>query len=164
MHNLAHYIAHSNVANFLILAFILALVFNKAIKSKINEAYDNSIQEIEDSEKNKAKSFEKLAEIKSDFENLNTELEEIVKNSKEIITNIETRLKGEFEEIKEKFSKDANKIIERQIENINSKTKKEISQTAINKAEDKLKNLLTDENNHRKFIASAIDEIDKLEI
>ena len=164
MHNLAHYIAHSNVANFLILAFILALVFNKAIKSKINEAYDNSIQEIENSEKNKAESFEKLAEIKSDFENLNTELEEIINNSKEIISNIETRLKGEFEEIKEKFSKDANKIIERQIENINSKTKKEISQTALNKAEDKLKNLLADENNHRKFIASAIDEIDKLEI
>ena len=46
MHNFAHYIAHSNLVNFLILAFCIALVFNKAIKSKINEAYDNSIQEI----------------------------------------------------------------------------------------------------------------------
>lgn len=164
MHNLAHYIAHSNLVNFLILAFLLALVFNKAIKSKINEAYDNSIKEIEDSEKTKDESFKKLEEIKASYESINFELDEIADNAKEIISNIENRLKGEFEQIKEKFSKDASKIIERQIENINLKTKKEITQTAISKAEEKLKNILTDENNHRKFIANAIDEIDKLEV
>ena len=164
MHNLAEYIAHSNLINFLVLAFIIALVFQKAIKTKINDAYKESVKEVEDSEVQKNKSFEKLAEIKASYESIDFEINEILDNAKQIITKNEARLKQEFEEIKEKFSQDAKKIIAKQIENINFKTKKEITETAIYKAEEKIKNMLKDKESHRKFIASAIDEIDKLEI
>ena len=44
------------------------------------------------------------------------------------------------------------------------KTKKEITQIALEKAEAKLTDMLKDKKNHRKFITDAINEIDKLEI
>ena len=151
MHNLAEYIAHSNLINFLVLAFIIALVFQKAIKTKINDAYKENVKEVEDSEVQKNKSFEKLAEIKASYESIDFEINEILDNAKQIITKNEARLKQEFEEIKEKFSQDAKKIIAKQIENINFKTKKEITETAIYKAEEKIKNMLKDKESHRKF-------------
>jgi len=159
-------ILHSNVINFAVVIVFFALIFWKLkVGQKLNDAHSKEKQAIKDSEAGREKSIFELKTVKESVKKLGAELEKIAEDGKKIIADLKKLTKNELKDIEEGLERSAKKIFGIQEENIKHQAKTELAKKGVEIAENRLKDaLLKDKKLHKKFINSAIDELDEIEI
>lgn len=161
-----HYIAHSNIVNFVLLFGLIIFLWYKLDGTKKYAKVVHSVKhQIDSSDIVKKKSIANLNIAKRSLEMADEDIKKIFENAKNTIEKTKTALEVDLENIDAKLSDSSNKAVESFKERINQTARVEIVNSAIQKAEEKLVKMLEDNPNmHKEIISSAIDEIDGINI
>ncbi len=161
-----HYIAHSNIVNFILLVGLIVFLWYKFdVSKKYARVVDKVKFQINSSDIQKKRSIANLNIAKRSLELADEDIKKIFDNAKGTIQKTKVALEADLEKIDVKLSESSARAVERFKDRLNQTARVEIINSAINKAEEKLKKML-DENpeKHKEIITSAINEIDGINI
>lgn len=159
-------ILHSNAFNFIVMVIIFAIIFKKIkVSEKINNLKDEIKNKVENSDKEKEESHIELKEIQKSVENVGAQINKIITEAKQTAQALEQNSILEIN----KMVENVKVSVEKAFENLNNKTKENLSKTisiaSINFAKDNIEKILQENINlHKKFIAESIDELDEVKI
>ncbi len=161
-----HYIAHSNIVNFILLfGLIIFLWYKFDVSKKYAKVVDKVRHQIDSSDIEKKNSIANLNTAKKSLEMADVDIKKIFDNAKNTIEKTKTALEADLENIDAKLSDSSSKAVEGFKDRINQTARVEIVNSAIKKAEEKLVKMLQENPNmHKEIISSAINEIDGINI
>lgn len=161
-----HYIAHSNVVNFVLL---FGLIFFLWYKFNISRKYSKTVlrvkHQIDTSDIEKKKSIANLNIAKRSYQMVDSDIKKIFDNAKGTIEKTKIALENDLEKIDIKLADSSTKAVERFKDRLNQTARAEIVNSAIEKAEEKLVKMLEENPQmHKEIITSVINEIDGINI
>lgn len=160
-----HGLLEGNFFNFLIVfALIVYLLVKMKASAKLDEARENVVKTIKDSDEHKASSEQALHDVKREFQNLGAEILKIEEEAKNTVEAFKKSAQAEIEEVAARMDANANKLIKTEEQKAVSALQKELALNAVTAAHDKTLEALNQNNTmHRKFIKEAIDKIEGLD-
>lgn len=161
-----HYIAHSNIVNFILLFGLLIFLWYKLdVSKKYGKVVDNVRFQIHSSDIQKKQSIANLNIAKRSYQMTENDIKKIFNNAKGTIKKTKIALEGDLEIIDAKLAESSNRAVERFKDRLSQSARAEIVNSAIQKAEEKLLKMLEENPNmHIEIISSAINEIDGINI
>lgn len=161
-----HYIAHSNIVNFILLfGLIIFLWYKLDVGKKYTRTVSRVKHQVVSSDIQKKRSIADLNIAKRKYEIAHEDIKKIFDNAKGTIEKTKTVLEADLEEIDVKLLDSSNKAVERFKDRLNQTARAEIVNSAIQKAEEKFVKMLEDNPQmHKEIITSAINEIDGINI
>ena len=164
MTDLLNILIHSNTLNFFILVCILCFLLYKL---NINSYIENITSDIkcfvDDSVSEKEKSEKALEEIQAKIQNLPREIDKINLSAELSVKNIAEKFKAETESKKLDIKNNADRLMNLEIKNFNSKLSNILSEKSVDLAR---QNAISQLNNnlvlHNIYIEKAIDDIDRI--
>ena len=161
-----HYIAHSNVVNFILLfGLIIFLWYKFDVSKKYVKTVLKVKHQIDTSDIEKKKSVANLNIAKRSYQMVDGDIKKIFDNAKTTIEKTKIALESDLEKIDIKLADSSNKAVERFKDRLNQTARAEIVNSAIEKAEEKLVKMLEENPQmHKEIITSAINEIDGINV
>ncbi len=161
-----HYIAHSNIVNFILLfGLIIFLWYKLDVSKKYTRVVGKVKHQIVSSDIQKKRSIADLSIAKRGYEMADVDIRKIFDNAKGTIEKTKIALESDLEKIDIKLSDSSAKAVERFKDRLNQTARAEIVNSAVQKAEEKLVKMLEENPQmHKEIISSAINEIDGINI
>lgn len=157
---------HANIINIIIMLAILVAVFNKLqFSKKLEDMLSDVINTIKNSDEKKANSQKTLETAELEMSKLPAEIDKIMQNAHNTAEGFKTKIEKDIATEHAELEKNAQKVMDNELNKVNSALKKEISENALNSAKEKLQKSLNENDAlHRKLIQKAIEDIERLEI
>ncbi len=159
------YILHSNVINFiLVVAFFVWLLFFKIDVVGLLEQKKNQIAlAISDSEDKKEEAIKYFADTKESLANVDSDVEKIVQDAKEIAGTIEENSQKKLQEELNNLETRANILKEGYTSKAKDEVSKKVATAAVAISKAYIQNSL-DENAHKELIYNFINDLDKMRV
>ena len=155
-----------NVFNFITVLCLIVLLFHKlGVAAKLEAAKNRIVELINKSEEEKLLSEKNLEDSKNEVINLPNEIEKIHVDAQNTVDAYKKSVDADLQKTELKLQNNAQKVIDNEVLRINTALQKELAIDAVELAHNKtLDNLKNDVNQHRRFIAEAIDKLEDVEI
>lgn len=159
-------IVKSNTFNFAILLLIFAIVANKLkIGKKIEQLKLDIVKSIEDAQLKKEESAKVLSQARFEVENLDKEVSERIKNTKNNAETISEEILKNAGQKVQKYESGVSRTIEAEEKTISATLSKQAATAAVELAKLHIKRTLDNNRElHRKFINDSIEELDRINI
>ncbi|MDD3150487.1 MAG: hypothetical protein PHV68_06600 [Candidatus Gastranaerophilales bacterium] len=163
-HHFLEYIFHSNIINFLIvLAFIIWLVKKFNIIGQIDKKRVQIENEILSSKEKQKQSEVILEQSQKNVEDIGIKTDEILKNSKELVSNLVEKVHNETETQVKSIENRTSLNIETEKKRANEDVSKIVSKAAFIVASEHITKAIDDEM-HEKFIDNFIENIENMKV
>ncbi len=159
-------IVKTNTLNFILVLLLLGFLISKLnIKQKIENSRNDIKNYVEESVNEKQKSHEALKNIENKIKNLPAEIEDIKKSTENSVKSIEEKINNELISQKQDLENNAARLLNLETRKFKENLTNLLSEKSIEIAkENALSQLNTDTSLHGKYIDSAIEEIDRIEL
>lgn len=156
------YILHSNLINFLIMVYLLALIFKKfKLGNILDKISYEIIHNVETSANAVQKALSEYKEAKRESRTVNQKTDKIISDAKEKIEKFKEKNAVEIKEKEELLEKNVEKqevaYLDRRIQKTTNEIKCAISKLSV----ETIKSMLNEEL-HKKIIVDAMDELDSI--
>ncbi len=156
------YILHSNLINFLIMVYLLALIFKKfKLGNILDKISYEIINNVETSANAVQKALSEYKEAKRESRTVNQKTDKIISDAKEKIEKFKEKNAVEIKEKEELLEKNVEKqedaYLDRRIQKTTNEIKCAISKLSV----ETIKSMLNEEL-HKKIIVDAMDELDSI--
>lgn len=146
------------VLNFAVLAIVLFFILKKPVKHFLNDRIRVIREQIEDLESQKQATEKKLAEYNDRLAALGREAEKIIDQYRQQGERVKEQILKEAESAAGKLQEQAHRNIEREFAQAKLKLETEVFEKAIEKAEQKLKQITTPED-QEKLVQEYLDKV-----
>ena len=164
MSNFIQILIQSNTLNFLIVLLILGFIIKKLnIGMKVDCIKGEIASFVENSENEKKQAEQNLARINDKLAKLPVVIERIKKSTENNIKNIEANVQKKTEIQKQDISKNAERLFKLETKKFKTGLTNLLSEKSVDLAKENAINQLKENPLlHKKYIDSAIDELDRI--
>lgn len=166
MSELIQILINTNTINFLIvLCIVLFLIKKLNLSQQIDNVKNNINSYVELSEQEKIQSETELSRINDKITKLPAVIERIMRSTEKNVQNIAQNVMEDTEEKKKDISKNAQRLFNLETKKFKSRLTSILSEKSVELAKENAINQLKENPSlHEKYINSAIDEIDRIQL